>query len=168
MKKKSFSDMVCSVAGAIEAIGDRWGFLLLRDLVLGLSRYDELQTSTGMPAQTLSNQLKHFEAHGLVVRRRYEERPPRDGYFLTPKGRDLSMVIAAMREWGDRWEVHGAAGPPLEAVDRETGRAVEVAFVDRTSGVVVPPGRILTKAGPGADDLMRFRISVGHRPRTTT
>ena len=67
MKSKSFAGMRCSIAGALEAIGDRWAILVLRDLAFGLSRYDELKASSGIPSTTLSSRLKHLEAHGLKV-----------------------------------------------------------------------------------------------------
>src|SRR4051794_5427449 len=99
--------MACSVAGALEAIGDRWGFLLVRDLALGLSRYDELRRSTGIPAQTLAQRLRHLEEAGLVERRPYQERPRRDEYLLTARGRDLWIAVTALCDWGDRWGLHG-------------------------------------------------------------
>jgi len=80
MKAKSFSGMRCSIAGALELIGDRWALLIIRDLSLGLSRYDDLRTSTGIPAATLAARLKHLAASGIVERVRYQERPPRDEY----------------------------------------------------------------------------------------
>jgi DNA-binding HxlR family transcriptional regulator len=159
MRAKSFSGMACSVAGALEAVGDRWGFLIMRDLTLGLSRYEEFQTSMGIPAQTLADRLRHFETNGLVMRQRYQERPPRDEYKLTAKGRDFWMVLAALREWGDRWSAHGAAGPPLEIVDRSTGRPLELALTDPQSGVRVPVDRAALRPGPGADVLMMYRLS---------
>jgi DNA-binding HxlR family transcriptional regulator len=161
MRTKSFSDMTCSVAGALEAIGDRWGFLVLRDLTLGLSRYDQLRSSTGVPAQTLADRLKHLETTRLIARRRYQEHPPRDEYTLTPKGRDLATVLTALREWGDRWEAHGAAGPPLEIYDRVTGHPLELALVDTQSGAPIARGRAEVRAGPGADALVQFRLSAG-------
>src|SRR5580658_6873806 len=103
--------MACSIAGALEAVGDRWGFLLMRDLILGLSRYDEFKDSMEIPAQTLAQRLKHFESAGLVVRRRYQAQPPRDEYKLTRKGRDFWVVLTALREWGDRWRMHAVEGP---------------------------------------------------------
>ena len=87
MKPKSFAGMHCSIAGALELIGDRWALLVIRDLSLGLRRYDDLRASTGIPAATLAARLKHLQAAGIVERVRYQERPPRDEYRLTPKGR---------------------------------------------------------------------------------
>ncbi|MBP9754294.1 MAG: helix-turn-helix transcriptional regulator, partial [Phenylobacterium sp.] len=116
MKAKSFSGMRCSVAGALEMIGDRWTLLLLRDLGLGLARFEEFQSSTGIANTTLSTRLKELERHGVVERIRYRERPPRDEYRLTEKGRDLWKVITALREWGDRWDASGYGAPTIEVV----------------------------------------------------
>lgn len=159
MRAKSFSDMACSIAGTLEAVGDRWGFLVLRDLTLGLTRYDEIQKSTGMPAQTLADRLRHLEASGLVVRRRYQERPPRDEYALSPMGRDFWKVLTALREWGDRWDAHAGNGPPLELVDRLTGRRAALALIDVETGTPISGDRIETRVGPGADALMEFRLA---------
>jgi DNA-binding HxlR family transcriptional regulator len=156
--------MVCSIAGALEAVGDRWGFLLLRDLTLGLTRYDEFQTSSDIPAQTLADRLRHLENSGLITRHRYQQHPPRDEYALTPKGRDFWMVLTALREWGDRWHLHGVDGPPLEIIDHSSGRKLELALVDPRSGTGVPAGRAAVRAGPGADARMLHRLGSRNGP----
>lgn len=155
MKPKSFAGMRCSIAGALELIGDRWALLLIRDLSLGLRRYDDLRVSTGIPAATLAARLKHLEASGIIARARYQERPPRDEYRLTPKGRDLWKVSVALREWGDRWDASGYGQPTVETVDRETGRPLVLALVDAETGIAVPPARVQLRPGPGADDTIR-------------
>lgn len=151
MKAKSFAGMRCSVAGALEIIGDRWTLLLLRDLGLGLSRYDDFRKSCGIPTTTLSKRLQSLEEHGVVKRTRYNERPPRDEYHLTDKGRDLWKVTTALREWGDRWDASGYGAPTIEVVDRETENELRLALVDPKTGQVVPRDRILMRPGPGAD-----------------
>lgn len=165
MRSKSFEGMVCSVAGALEAVGDRWAFLLLRDLSLGLARYDQLQASTRMPNTTLSDRLKHLEATGLVVRRQYQDRPPRHEYGLTAKGRDFWSVTFALIEWGDRWNASGAGAAPMEIVDGATGRRVKLALVDAETGAPVPRERLDVRPGPGADDLTHWRVSQGATKR---
>lgn len=160
MKPKSFAGMRCSIAGALELIGDRWTLLLIRDMSLGLSRYDDFRASTGIPAATLAARLKHLSQHGLVERVRYQEQPPRDEYRLTAKGRDLWKVSVALREWGDRWDATGYGAPSVEMVDRETGRPLLLALVDAETGVAVPRERIQLRAGPGADD-STYRL-LGH------
>ncbi|MBP7815925.1 MAG: helix-turn-helix transcriptional regulator [Phenylobacterium sp.] len=152
MKAKSFSGMRCSVAGALEMIGDRWTLLLLRDLGLGLARFEEFQSSTGIANTTLSTRLKELERHGVVERIRYRERPPRDEYRLTEKGRDLWKVITALREWGDRWDASGYGAPTIEVVDRDTERELRLALVDPQTGQSVPRERVTYRPGPGADE----------------
>lgn len=160
MKAKSFSGMRCSMAGALEAVGDRWALLLIRDLSLGLRRYDELRTSTGIPPATLAARLTHLVEGGLVERVRYQERPPRDEYRLTDKGHDLWKVTVALREWGDRWDASGF-GVPMEMVDRETGRPLRLTLVDAETGENVPIERAALRPGPGADDAVRRLLDAG-------
>ena len=158
MKPKSFVGMRCSIAGALELSGDRWALLIIRDLSLGLSRYDDLRASTGIPAATLAARLKHLSASDIVERVRYQERPPRDEYRLTPKGRDLWKVSVALREWGDRWDASGFGQPAIEMVDRETGRPLILALVDAETREAVPRDRVRLRAGPGADDTVRHLL----------
>lgn len=159
MRPKSFAGMRCSIAGALELIGDRWALLVIRDLSLGLRRYDDLRASTGIPAATLAARLKHLIASGIVERARYQERPPRDEYRLTRKGRDLWKVSVALREWGDRWDASGFGAPTVETIDRDTGRSLKLALVDAETGVAVPLDRIEVRPGPGADDTVRRLLS---------
>ncbi|TDK29839.1 transcriptional regulator [Rhizobium deserti] len=155
MKPKSFIGMRCSIAGALELIGDRWALLIIRDLSLGLSRYDDLRASTGIPAATLAARLKHLCVSGIVERVRYQERPARDEYRLTPKGHDLWKVNVALREWGDRWDASGFGQPTTEMVDRQNGRPLILALVDAATGEAVPRERSRLRAGPGATDTTR-------------
>ncbi|MXN66678.1 transcriptional regulator [Stappia sp. GBMRC 2046] len=160
MRSKSFKGMACSIAGALEAIGDRWAFLILRDLSLGLSRYDEFQASTGIPPNTLSDRLKALQANGLVERRQYNERPPRFEYVLSDKGRDLWLVNIALLQWGDRWDASGKGAPPVELYDIETGRRPVLAMIDPVTGETVPRRRIAARAGKGADGVGRWRVDA--------
>lgn len=155
MKTKSFSGMRCSIAGALELIGDRWALLVIRDLSLGLARYDDLRASTGIPAATLAARLKHLAASGIVERVRYQDHPPRDEYRLTPKGRDLWKVSVALREWGDRWDASGFGEPAIEMVDRQSGRPLTLALIDAETSEVVPLQRARLRPGPGADEAIR-------------
>ena len=82
MKSKGFEGMACSIAGVLDAVGDRWAMLILRDLSLGLKRYDDLRRSTDVTHATLSSRLKHLEENGLIERRQYQTRPDRFEYLL--------------------------------------------------------------------------------------
>jgi len=160
MKSKSFAGMRCSIAGSLELIGDRWAFLLIRDLLMGLARYDDLRASTGIPAATLASRLKHLTEAGIVERVQYQDRPPRDEYRLTPKGRDLWKVSVALREWGDRWDASGYGAPTIEMIDGETQRPLKLGLVDAETGRAVPPSRARLRPGPGADDALRRRLET--------
>ena len=159
MKSKSFDGMACSIAGVLEAIGDRWAVLILRDLSLGLSRYEDLRRSTGVTNATLSDRLKHLEDNELIERRRYQLNPERYENALTPKGRDIILVIQALAQVGDKWAVSGNAGPPLKFVDRKTGHTVKLAMVDKETGQRVRAQDLLPQEGPGADELVRWRLT---------
>lgn len=159
MRSKGFEGMVCSIAGVLDALGDRWAVLILRDLSLGLSRYEDLRKSTGVTNATLSDRLKHLEEQGLIERRQYQSGPDRYEYVLTRKGGDIVLVIQALAQVGDKWAVTGEAGPPLRFVDKQSGRAVKLALVDEKTGEVVRRRDVHPRAGPGADDLVRWRIA---------
>ncbi len=164
MKARSFAGMRCSIAGALEHIGDRWAFLLIRDLSFGLNKFEDLRSSTGIPAATLASRLKHLVSSGIVERVPYSERPPRLEYQLTPKGRDLWKVSVALREWGDRWDASGFGEPSVEMVDRATGHAVILSLVDAETGERVPINRVTLRPGPGADDQVRRILEPAQRP----
>src|SRR5260370_9486193 len=128
MKAKSFDGMACSIAGVIEAIGDRWAVLILRDLSLGLSRYEDLRRSTGVTNATLSDRLKHLEDNELIERRRYQTNPERYEYVLAAQVRDTVLVMQPLLQGGDRWAGSGNAGPPRKFVERQSAHAVKLAL----------------------------------------
>jgi DNA-binding HxlR family transcriptional regulator len=159
MRSNNFDGMVCSIAGVLDAVGDRWAMLILRDLSLGLARYEDLRKSTGVTHATLSDRLKHLEENELIERRLYQARPDRHEYILTRKGRDISLVIQALAQVGDKWKIASDAGPPMKFIDGTTGRTVKLALVDETSREFVHPRNVRPEAGPGADELIRWRLS---------
>ncbi len=158
MKSKSFEGMACSMASVMGALGDRWGALIVRDLYLGLRRYDDLRLSTGASNATLSDRLKSLQQSGLVERHRYQSRPDRYEYRLTPRGQEIGLVLLAMVQVGDGWNVGEFEGPPLRFLDAATGRRVLLSLVDAETGQPVAPARLSIEAGPGADDRMRWRL----------
>ena len=98
MRSKNFDGMVCSIAGVLDALGDRWAVLILRDISLGLKRYEDFRQSTDITNATLSDRLRHLEAHKLIERRPYQTNPLRHEYVMTPKGRDTILVLMAMAQ----------------------------------------------------------------------
>jgi hypothetical protein len=95
----------------------------------------------------------------LIERRQYQSGPDRYEYLLTQKGRDVILVIQALAQVGDKWAITGNAGPPLKFINKNSGRAVKLALVDDKSGEVVRLRDVQPQAGPGADDLVRWRLT---------
>jgi len=121
----------CPVARGLAKVGDAWSMLILRDLSLGLSRFEELRVSLGIAPNILTARLRALGEAGLVVKRRYSERPPRDEYVLSDAGRDFLPVLHVIGEWGRR---HNGEGGTSRLVDTETDMLVEPMVVDRISG----------------------------------
>jgi len=94
----------CPIARTVEIIGDRWTFLILRNLAQsGPAKFsDFLQSLAGISPNTLSLRLKVLEQHGIVERRFYDDHPPRANYLLTEAGRELRPLLKIMKEWGER------------------------------------------------------------------
>ncbi|MDB5640013.1 MAG: hypothetical protein JWP51_4921 [Bradyrhizobium sp.] len=120
------SDSVCPIARACSVVGDRWTLLILRELVMGTRRFDELQAQTGMSSHLLSVRLKRLEKDGVIERNLYSKRPPRYEYRRTAKGKELDPVILLLRQWGMKY---GGFGPKEEPAARlvykKTGRVID-------------------------------------------
>lgn len=132
MRRTDFSDMPCPIARSLERVGEWWSILILRDAFRGSTRFDEFQKSLGIAPNMLTRRLKALVEAGLLERRRYSDRPPRDEYILTECGRDFRPVLHTLLAWGNR---HFAKdGPSALIVNRETGEAADPVLVDRVSG----------------------------------
>jgi DNA-binding HxlR family transcriptional regulator len=140
--------MNCSVAQCLEAIGEWWTPLLIRDLFIGVSRFDGFQSRLGISRNILTERLNRLVELGVVERVPYQQHPERYDYRLTEKGADLWLVMTAMREWGDRWAApHGA---PLEVVHRSCGYVTTVVPTCSECGEVLERGDLRMVDGPGA------------------
>ena len=132
MQRKSFSDMQCPIARGLEHVGEWWSILILRDAFRGLTRFDEFSESLGIAPNMLTRRLAALVEAELLERRRYNERPPRDEYVLTERGRDFRPVMLAMLAFGNRHF------PPddrdVRIVNTATGAAVEPLLVDPATG----------------------------------
>ena len=130
----------CSVARTLELVGSKWTLLVVRELFLGSRRFEEIVRFTGGPRDILTDRLRRLEAHGLVTRVQYEQRPPRFEYHLTELGRSLAPIIAAMREFGDR-HLAGEDGPPLR-FEHSCGSEFHPVLACRACGEVVRNGEV--------------------------
>ena len=113
-------NQACPVAKTLEVVGDRWTLLVVRDLLRGTRRFqDLLATLPGIAPNILSARLKLMEEHGLIQRRLYSDHPPRAEYALTERGRELGTVVGALAAWGGRHVhrqsrlVHTGCGHPV-------------------------------------------------------
>ena len=95
----------CSLAGALDVLGERWSLLALREIGYGVHRFARIAGYTGVSRDILADRLRKLEAAGVIERRLYSEHPPRHEYHLTEAGRELFPVMLALYQWGDRWAV---------------------------------------------------------------
>src|SRR5581483_1252543 len=146
MLKRAYEGQVCSIARSLEVIGDRWTLLVVRDLMLGHSRFDELLDSLGIASNVLADRLSRLVDEAIVERVPYSERPERFEYRLTQKGRELGLVLLALMQWGDR---HISKKPPRIARRRSDRSRVSVVLV-AADGSPVEPGDLELVRGPGA------------------
>ncbi len=112
MKRTPFADWPCSIARAVDILGDWWTPLVLRESYYGVRRFEDFQKTLGIGRNILTQRLNRLVDEGLLVRRPYQEKPLRNEYVLTDKGRDFFPVLMAMVHWGDQW-LSDEAGPPI-------------------------------------------------------
>jgi DNA-binding HxlR family transcriptional regulator len=124
------------MAKAVEIVGERWTFFVLREALAGATRFSEFRSRLGIASDVLAARLAKLVDTGLMCRQSYQEpgQRPRDGYHLTESGRQLSVVLAALQQWGNE---HIPCTRPTVAYRTSDGRSVCVQFVD-DEGVVVP------------------------------
>jgi DNA-binding HxlR family transcriptional regulator len=144
--KRDYEGQVCSIARTLEVIGDRWTLLVIRDVVLGNHRFDQLVESLGVASNVLTDRLKRLVDEGILERVAYSERPRRFEYHLTPKGRELGVCLVALMQWGDR---HVSDKPPRIA-RRRSDRSPVSARLLAADGSILAPGELELVPGPGA------------------
>jgi len=133
MLNRDYDGQDCSIARALEVVGERWTLLIIRDAFLGLRRFDQFQESLGIARNVLTDRLNRLVEEGILDRVRYNERPKRYEYRLTPKGRDLGIALAGLRQWGDRYL---SEQPPRITRRRSDKHPVIAAFVPEGAEVL--------------------------------
>lgn len=147
MDRDRFASIACSVARTSGVVGDPWALLVLRDLFLGLTRYDELRRDLGVATNVLADRLDRLVDAGLVVREAYQRAPVRHEYHLTEAGRDLYGVVVALMAWGDRYLAPD--GPPMLLVHDTCGhRTTPVVTCDHCGGELTNDA-VSVRPGPG-------------------
>ena len=154
MTRTPLADVACSIARATDLFADAWTALIMRDVLAGVTRFDDLVNDLGISRKILTARLSRLVQEGVLVREQYQERPPREHYRATDKGQELYPVLLALMNWGDRW-YSGPAGPPARihhvTCGRDTTMVAACAHcgdpltVDNTTQLPGPGGRV----GPG-------------------
>ncbi|MBH0777730.1 winged helix-turn-helix transcriptional regulator [Nocardia bovistercoris] len=151
MRRTSFEDMNCSLAQCLEAVGEWWTLLIVRDALFGVTRFDDFRDRLGIARNVLTQRLDRLVDHGILTKQAYQRNPVRYDYLLTDKGRSLWTVVAAMRQWGDRWAAPD--GAPVETVHIRCGHIATIEPVCSECGERVRARELRPVLGPGAKDM---------------
>ncbi|MFI5801421.1 winged helix-turn-helix transcriptional regulator [Streptomyces sp. NPDC051561] len=172
MTRTPLSDVACSIARATDLFGDAWTALIMRDVLVGIRRFDELAQDLGLSRKVLAARLARLVEEGVLTREQYRTRPPREEYVATEKGRELYPVLLALMAWGDKWYAE-PAGPPARVRHDTCGHLAtpvvacdacrEPLTVAGTTQLPGPGGRV----GPGTrllGPLIAARAESGAEP----
>jgi DNA-binding HxlR family transcriptional regulator len=162
MLRNDYDSQVCSVARALEVVGERWTLLIVRDVFLGLRRFDELQADLGIARNVLQTRLERLVEHGVLEKHPYQERPLRHEYRLTEKGIDLWPTIVSLLQWGDR-HAPPPNGPPVLITHKGCGGELDAHRVCTRCGKPVGAREARALPGPGvpADHpLLRAKVAA--------
>jgi DNA-binding HxlR family transcriptional regulator len=146
--RHDYPGQVCSIAKALEVVGERWSLLIVRDVMNRRRRFDELQKGLGIARNTLAARLQRLVDEDILERRAYQRNPERNEYFLTEKGLDLWPALVALLAWGDR---HSPTpeGPPMLIVHKECGGPVNDRGTCGRCGKVLSARDARSLPGPG-------------------
>ncbi|MBH5333718.1 helix-turn-helix transcriptional regulator [Streptomyces pactum] len=148
MTRTPLAGVACSIARATDLFGDAWTALIMRDVLLGVTRFDDLAEDLGISRKVLAARLARLVEEGVLERRRYQDRPPREDYRATEKGRELYPVLLALMNWGDRWCADGS-GPPARVHHLGCARDTTAVTVCAHCGEPLTTGNTVQLPGPG-------------------
>lgn len=123
MTRLKYADMDCSIARTLQIMGEHWSMLIVKNAMFGTSRFSDFQRVLGVARNILTDRLNHLVDNGILERYVAQPGGLRQHYRLTPKGRDLTPVLIAMMQWGDRWTVDGD-NHPITVVNRNNGQPI--------------------------------------------
>jgi DNA-binding HxlR family transcriptional regulator len=148
MRNTSFAEMHCSLAQSLEVMGDWWTPLILRDLYLGVDRFDQLVTDLGISRNLLTDRLATLVEAGVVARTPYQDNPVRYAYSLTEAGSELIPILIALTAWGDRW-VTPDGGPPITFTHTTCGHPTTATVSCSACGDPLITAEVTPSPGPG-------------------
>ncbi|HEX4107411.1 MAG TPA: helix-turn-helix domain-containing protein [Solirubrobacteraceae bacterium] len=161
MLRSDYTGQNCSVARALEIVGERWTILILRESFLGTRRFDEFQRNLGIARNVLQARLQRLVDGGILARVRYQERPARYEYRLTHKGTDLWPALVALMQWGDRHAAPG--GPPVVLEHRDCGGTLDGHRRCTRCGADLDAWDVIPTPGPGLSGPSRPRARSAAR-----
>jgi len=148
MLGNDYKTQTCSIAGALEVVGERWSLLIVRDVFLGLRRFDQIQSDLGIARNVLQARLQRLTEQGVLERSPYQQRPPRHEYRLTDKGLDLWPIVVSLMQWGDR-HTPPAGGPAVILEHRGCGGRIDEHRICERCGERLGPRDSRALPGPG-------------------
>ena len=153
MPYRPFEGQNCSIARTLALVGERWTLLVLREVLLGRRRFQEIKRNTGVATNILTDRLETLVEHGVLERRRNSDQPESHEYVPTPKGRDLVPVLVALMQWGDRHLSED--GPPRVLVHTKCGHDADPALYCSHCHEQLGAGALVVRPGPGAKGRQR-------------
>ena len=151
MRRTSFAGMHCSIAQTLDVVGEWWTPLIVRDVYMGLHRFEDLAENLEISRNLLTRRLTDLVERGVLERRKYQDRPVRHSYHLTEAGTALVPALLMLMGWGDRWATP-PGGPPVRLVHRDCGTQFTPTVSCSCCGEPVDPARVDLFPGPGAAD----------------
>lgn len=148
MSRKRFDRMPCSIARALDLVGDWWTLLIIREAFLGVRRFADFRDNLGIARNILSDRLRKLVDEEILAKVPKADEDRGLEYRLTEKGKDLWPVLTALRLWGDKW-VYGSGKEPVIVRDRDRGSVVAQLLPADAEGKVLDPRRLVPTAGPG-------------------
>lgn len=142
----------CSIARALDLIGDRWTILILRDAFRGIRRFDDFRRDLNVARPVLADRLRKLVDGGILIKVPYQQRPLRYEYRLTAMGMDLSPSLVALMRWGDHWLSHNR--PPTVLLHEACGHELEQGFWCNHCGTTFGAAAIASRPGPGVEGLV--------------
>jgi DNA-binding HxlR family transcriptional regulator len=152
MLPRHYDSQNCSIARALEVLGDRWTLLVIRDAFMRVRRFEDFQRNLGVARNVLADRLARLVDEGILKRVPYQDRPARYEYRLTEKGIGLWPVTMALVQWGDAYYAP-AAGPPVVVRHRDCGGQLTRHLTCTKCGAELGPRDVVGEPGPGADAL---------------
>jgi DNA-binding HxlR family transcriptional regulator len=158
MPRRASAPDHCSIARALDVIGERWTILIIRDAFFGVRHFEGFQASLGIARNVLASRLTTLVDAGILSRVPDADDRRRVVYRLTQKGRDLFPVIMALSDWGTRWETEPGKKEAFVIVDRQTGTPIPPVEVRAADGRALSPRDTLLTAGPGMTEAIAGTI----------